>query len=65
MLNPNIKKLEKKELFYLSKNSIIREKIKEIEIKKYYNIDKDYPFVKNLVNKFIYKLNLNTTDQFK
>ncbi len=65
LLNPNIKKLEKKELFYLSKNSIIREKIKEIEIKKYYNIDKDYPFVKNLVNKFIYKLNLNTTDQFK
>ena len=52
-------------MFYLSKNSIIREKIKEIEIKKYYNIDKDYPFVKNLVNKFIYKLNLNTTDQFK
>ncbi len=65
LLNPNIKKLEKKELFYVSKNSLIREKIKEIEIKKYYNIDNDYPFVKNLVNKFIYKLNLDNKDQFK
>ena len=65
LLNPSIKKMQKNELFFLSKNSLIREKIKEIEIKKYYNIDKDYPFVKNLVNKFIYKLNLNTTDQFK
>ena len=50
LLNPNIKKLKEKELFYLSKNSLIREKIKEIEIKKYYNLDNDYPFVKNLIN---------------
>ena len=65
LLNPNIKKMQKKELFFLSKNSLIREKIKEIEIKKYYNLDNNYPFVNKLVDRFINKLNLETLDQLK
>ena len=59
------KKMQKKELFFLSKNSVIREKIKEIEIKKYYNLDNNYPFVNKLVDRFINKLNLETLDQLK
>ena len=50
--------MQKNELFFLSKNSLIREKIKEIEIKKYYNLDNNYPFVNKLVDRFINKLNL-------
>ncbi len=65
LLNPSIKKMQKKELFFLSKNSLIREKIKEIEIKKYYNLDNNYPFVNKLVDRFINKLNLETLDQLK
>ena len=65
LLNPSIKKMQKKELFLLSKNSLIREKIKEIEIKKYYNLDNNYPFVNKLVDRFINKLNLETLDQLK
>ena len=65
LLNPNIKKMQKKDLFFLSKNSLIREKIKEIELKKYYSLDKDYPFVSKLVDRFIYKLNLETLEQLK
>ena len=65
LLNPNIKKMQKKELFFLSKNSLIREKIKEIEIKKYYNLDNNYPFVNKLVDRFINKLNLETLEQLK
>ena len=65
LLNPNIKKMQKKDLFFLSKNSLIREKIKEIEIKKYYNLDNNYPFVNKLVDRFINKLNLETLDQLK
>ena len=65
LLNPSIKKMQKKELFFLSKNSLIREKIKEIEIKKYYNLDNNYPFVNKLVDRFIHKLNLETLDQLK
>ena len=65
LLNPNISKMQKKDLFFLSKNSLIREKIKEIELKKYYSLDKDYPFVGKLVDRFIYKLNLETLEQLK
>ena len=65
LLNPSIKKMQKNELFFLSKNSLIREKIKEIEIKKYYNLDNNYPFVNKLVDRFIHKLNLETLDQLK
>ena len=65
LLNPSIKKMQKKELFLLSKNSLIREKIKEIEIKKYYNLDNNYPFVNKLVDRFINKLNLETLEQLK
>ena len=65
LLNPSIKKMQKKELFFLSKNSLIREKIKEIEIKKYYNLDNNYPFVNKLVDRFINKLNLETLEQLK
>ena len=65
LLNPSIKKMQKKELFLLSKNSLIREKIKEIEIKKYYSLDNNYPFVNKLVDRFINKLNLETLEQLK
>jgi len=65
LLNPSIKKMQKKDLFFLSKNSLIREKIKEIEIKKYYKLDDNYPFVNKLVDRFINKLNLETLDQLK
>ena len=65
LLNPSIKKMQKNELFFLSKNSLIREKIKEIEIKKYYNLDNNYPFVNKLVDRFINKLNLETLEQLK
>ena len=65
LLNPSIKKMQKKELFFLSKNSLIREKIKEIEIKRYYNLDNNYPFVNKLVDRFINKLNLETLEQLK
>ena len=65
LLNPSIKKMQKKDLFFLSKNSLIREKIKEIEIKKYYNLDNNYPFVNKLVDRFINKLNLETLEQLK
>ena len=65
LLNPSIKKMQKKELFLLSKNSLIREKIKEIEIKRYYNLDNNYPFVNKLVDRFINKLNLETLEQLK
>ena len=51
LLNPKIKKLEKKELFYLSKNSIIREKIKTIEILKYFKLGQDSNHLNEIMTK--------------
>ena len=34
-LNPNLKNLDEKEIYLISKNSLLREKIKELEIYKY------------------------------
>ena len=65
LLNVNLNKLSEKDVFFLAKNSLIREKIKEIEIKKYFNLDNEYPFVNNLLNKFFLRLNLNNIDDFK
>jgi len=45
LLNKDLINLEKNKIFEISKNSLIREKIKEIELLKYYktlNLDKKY-----------------------
>ena len=56
LLNPNIKNLSKKEIFDISKNSIIREKVKYIEINKNFknlNVPNKYiePILKNIYQK--------------
>ena len=40
VLNPNLKKIDPKKLKNLAKDSIIKEKIKKIELVKYFNIEK-------------------------
>ncbi len=42
VLNLNLKEIDKAKLNNLAKNSIINEKIKEIELKKYFNIEETY-----------------------
>jgi len=69
-LNPKLKELSKKDLDITAKNSLIREIIKEKELKKFFDINKKYNFVdkieKNLLlqknitkNEFINLLNSN------
>ena len=54
ILNSNLKKLDKKKLNLLATDSLLKEKIKELEIKKFYIIEKtlDDPNLKkyNIVN---------------
>ena len=59
LLNPSIKKMQKKELFFLSKNSLIREKIKdpsnqdlENNLKDLQNLEKQLNEIKNKYNDF-------------
>ena len=72
-LNPKLQELNKEDLNYIAKNSLIREIIKEKELKKFFDINKKYKIVdeieKNLLlkknikkNEFINLLNANNMD---
>ena len=50
LLNNNLANLEKKRIYEISKNSLIREKIKEIELlKNYKNLDIDEKYFNQLM----------------
>ena len=64
-LNPNIKNLAEKRLNLISKNSLIREKIKEKEILKYTeNIDLDEKFLDSLIKQRYSRLGLKNKKEF-
>ena len=66
MVNKRFNTLEKKTIFEISKNSIIKEKIKSIELSKYFdelNIENKYYDI--LLNNFLTKLNLNSKNELK
>ena len=56
-LNRNLENIEKQKILNLAKESIIKEKIKKIEILKYYELGKDSD--KILISSFIKKIHLN------
>ena len=64
-LNPKILELDKNQIFEISKNSIIKEKIKTLEILKFKNeivIDDNY--LSKLVRESYIKINLNSENEF-
>ena len=66
MVNKKFNTLEKKAIFEISKNSIIKEKIKSIELSKYFdelNLENEYYDI--LLNNFLTKLNLNSKNELK
>ena len=64
-LNPNIRKLDKDKLNLISKNSLIKEKIKENEILRYTDgIVLNEKFLNQLIMQRYSRLNLNNKDQF-
>ena len=64
-LNNQLKNIDKNRILIIAKESIIKEKIKEIEILKYYKLDQKNPFLKNIIKDFYLKLNLNNESEFK
>jgi len=65
-LNSNLKKLDKEKLYKLSKDSIIREKIKKDEIEKYIDIDDfDNENFNTIFKNFYNTLGLNNEKEFK
>ena len=64
-LNPSIKNLDKQRLYLISKNSLLREKIKENEILKYTeNITLNDKFLNNLIKQRYSRLNLKNKKEF-
>ena len=65
LLNPNIRNIDASKLYSISKNSLIREKIKENEILKYTDkIKLEEKFLNELVEQRYSRLNLNNKHQF-
>lgn len=64
-LNNQLEKLEGKKIITIAKESIIREKIKEIEILKFYVLDQNSPYLNTVVEDFYKKLGMDTLEQFE
>ena len=66
IINKNFKKLEKEKAFKISKNSLIREKIKEIELKKnFQNIEINDQNLNKIVAKYSREIGFSSYEEFK
>ena len=61
-LNPKLKELNKEDLNYIAKNSLIREIIKEKEIKKFFDINKKYKIVDKIEKNLLLKKNIKKNE---
>ena len=64
-LNVSFKDIEKEKILNLSKKSLIREKIKKIELIKYYELDKKNETIDNMISSIYKNIGLNSLAEFK
>ena len=65
-LNTQLKNINKTELLEFAKSSVIREKIKEIELNKYYDLEeRNSEYLDKIVTNFYTRLNFNNLEEFK
>ncbi|PHX88838.1 MAG: SurA [Pelagibacteraceae bacterium] len=64
-LNKDLKKFEKEKIYEISKNTLIREKVKKIEVlKNFEEIKVDEQYLDEAIKKYISKLNISSIDSF-
>ena len=63
-LNPNLVNLENKKILQIAKNSLIREKIKEIEISKLDNQKISAEYLESVINSIYTNIGLNSREEF-
>ena len=63
-LNNQLKNLDDDKIKKIAEDSLIREKIKKIELSKFFAFDQKNPFLDTVVKDFYLKLNLNNKEQF-
>lgn len=64
-LNPNLKNLDYNKLIRVAKTSLIREKIKEIEILKYKKNQVDEKYLDNLIKNIYLNIGLKDREEFQ
>ena len=65
-LNPNLKQLSNEEIIKISKNSLIREKIKRVEISNHFKkVELPQKILENLIKNIYKKVNINNLNDFK
>ena len=64
-LNTDLKSLKKKEIFNLAKNSFLREKIKENELKKYFELNQSSKYIDQTIKNLYSSLNISSEIEFK
>ena len=64
-LNTDLKSLKKEEIFNLAKNSFLREKIKENELKKYFKLNQSSKYIDQTIKNLYGSLNISSKIEFK
>ena len=64
-LNNDLKSLKKEEIFNLAKNSFLREKIKENELKKYFKFNQSSKYIDQTLENLYDSLNIKSEIEFK
>ena len=64
-LNTDLKSLKKEEIFNLAKNSFLREKIKENELKKYFKLNQSSKYIDQTIKNLYDSLNMSSEIEFK
>ncbi len=64
-LNTDLKSLKKEEIFNLAKNSFLREKIKENELKKYFELNQSSKYIDQTIKNLYGSLNISNKIEFK
>ena len=63
-LNSQLKKLSQKKILNISKESALREKIKEIELLKYFDLEEKNPLIEKYIENFYLRLKLENKIEF-
>ncbi len=64
-LNTSIKNLDKKEILSIAKDSLIKEKVKELELTKHFDLNEENKYVDNILKNIFSNLNLNNKEELK
>ena len=64
-LNPQIQNLSKKKILAIAKESLIKEKIKENELSKYFKLGEESDLLNKIIKDFYKRLNFNNLKDFE